>query len=70
MSYKVIKGFYDLEDGKQTKSETIYHYYEEGDPYPRSGIKPSKERIDALSGSNNAQGCPLIKKSSGSKKKG
>lgn len=59
--YKVVKGFYDLEDSKKTKTGTIYHAYEVGDVYPRKGLKPSKARIDELLGSDNKQNTPLIK---------
>lgn len=51
--YKVIKHFVDLQDNK--------HNYDVGDAYPRKGYKPSNERIAELSGSDNKQGCPLIK---------
>lgn len=58
--YKVIKGFYDLEDSKKTKTGIIYHGYAIGDVYPRKGLKPTKARIEELSGSDNKQNTPLI----------
>lgn len=58
--YKVIKAFHDLNDSKSTKAGTIFHFYDVNDTYPRQGLKPSEERIEELSGSNNAQGEPLI----------
>lgn len=51
--YEVIKGFIDLQDDN--------HLYEVGQTYPRSGYKPTDERIVELSGSNNKRGKPLIK---------
>lgn len=51
--YRVIKAFVDLQDNN--------HKYDVGDNYPRKGYKPSNERIAELSGSDNKQGCPLIK---------
>ena len=45
MSYKVIKAFYDLQNGD--------HYYEVGDDFP-------DKRIKELSGCNNRQKTPLI----------
>lgn len=58
--YKVIKGFYDLEDSKKTKTGIIYHEYAIGDAYPRKGLKPTKARIDELLSSDNKQRTPLI----------
>lgn len=52
--YKVVKLFTDLQD--------LGHLYEVGDKYPREGVMPSPERIAELSGKDNAQGAPLIKK--------
>ena len=51
--YEVIKGFMDLQDDN--------HLYEVGQTYPRSGYKPTDERIAELSGSNNKRGKPLLK---------
>lgn len=58
--YEVIKYFTDLQDGN--------HAYEVGDKYPREGYEPSLERCAELSGSENKQGTPLIKKLSERKK--
>lgn len=60
MVYKVIRPFFDLQDRVEVKGGTVYHEYRIGDIYPRAGHKPSKERIKELSGSENAQGTPLI----------
>ena len=51
--YKVIKMFADLKDAN--------HVYNVGDEYPRKGLEVSEDRISELAGSNNKQGCPLIK---------
>ena len=45
--YRVIKFFTDLHDGD--------HPYNVGDPFPRKGIRVSKERIDELAGTSNKQ---------------
>ena len=42
--YRVIKGFYDLED----REGQSYHLYDKGDEYPRDGLNPSPERIAFL----------------------
>ena len=52
MSYKVIKAFYDLQNGD--------HYYEVGDDFPVKGTNASDKRIKELSGCNNRQKTPLI----------
>lgn len=52
--YKVIKLFTDLTDEG--------YEYKVGDTYPREGVKPTKQRIEELSGSDNKQGVPLIEK--------
>lgn len=52
MSYKVIKAFYDLQNGD--------HRYEVGDDFPVKGAIVSDKRIKELSGSNNRQKTPLI----------
>lgn len=52
--YRVIATFDDLKDG--------LHRYEVGDTYPRAGAKPSKERIEELSGTANRLKHPLIEK--------
>ena len=51
--YKVIKAFLDLQDDSRL--------YNEGDSYPREGLKPSPDRIKELSGNENKIGEPLIK---------
>nr|DAN73933.1 MAG TPA: hypothetical protein [Caudoviricetes sp.] len=58
--YKVIKGFFDLEDYKDTKSGRVYHEYVEGDEYPRAGVDPGAERVALLASDDNLQGEPLI----------
>ena len=50
--FKVIEGFHDLQDGA--------HEYRRGDTYPRDGYEPAPERIEELSGCNNARKTPLI----------
>ena len=52
MSYKVIKAFYDLQNGD--------HRYEVGDDFAVKGAIVSDKRIKELSGSNNRQKTPLI----------
>lgn len=52
--YKVIKFFTDLQDNKTP--------YNEGDIFPRKGLKVSEERFAELAGENNKQGQPLIVK--------
>lgn len=51
--YEVLWAFKDLQDDE--------YRYEKGDTYPRTDYKPTDERIDELSGSNNKRGKPLIK---------
>lgn len=58
--YKVIKAFYDLQDGKDTKNGKVFYSYNAGDMFPREGKEVSEARIAELSGKNNAQGEPLI----------
>lgn len=58
--YKVIQSFYDLQDYKETKGGRVCHLYRVGDEYPRTGLKPSEERIRELSSDSNRQGRPLI----------
>lgn len=53
MAYKVIRYFKDLQDND--------YLYQEGDIFPREGFKVTASRLKELSGSNNKQGCPLIK---------
>ena len=56
MSYKVVKGFYDLQDPEGRS----HHLYNKGDVYPREGLNPSLERIAELSGADNKRKQPLI----------
>ena len=67
--YKVIKAFHDLKDFKKDKNGKIteYHYYNAGDTYPRTGIKPTDARIEELSSSANQQGEPVIQEVSDEK---
>lgn len=58
--YKVIQAFHDLTDSTAVKGGAVYHKYEVGDEYPRSGKEASKERIAELLGVDNKQGAPLI----------
>ena len=58
--YKVIKYFTDLQDNSCP--------YNVGDIFPRAGLEVSDERIAELSGEDNIQGEPLIKKVEKSKK--
>jgi len=46
MAYKVIASFRDLQDNE--------HKYFTGDTYPREGLTPTKERIEALASGKNA----------------
>lgn len=57
MRYRVIEGFYDLQD-KDGKGNC--HLYNKGDVYPREGIEPTKERVADLSGMDNKRRQPLI----------
>lgn len=52
--YKVIKFFTDKQD--------MGYEYNVGDEFPRKGKKVSNERLAELSGNNNLQGVPLIRK--------
>lgn len=52
--YEVIKYFTDLQDNS--------HPYNVGDIFPRQGKVVTEARIAELSGSNNKQHTPLIKK--------
>ncbi|ARM68509.1 Rho termination factor N-terminal domain-containing protein [Staphylococcus haemolyticus] len=54
MTYKVIKYFTDLQDNS--------HAYHVGDPFPRTGLDVSKERLTELSTDNNRQNKPLIER--------
>lgn len=52
--YKVIKAFTDKQDNN--------HVYFSGEPYPRKGYAPEKDRIAELAGNKNKLGYPLIAK--------
>lgn len=52
--YEVVKFFTDLQDNE--------HPYNVGDTFPRKGLEVTEGRLAELSGSNNRQGQPLIKK--------
>lgn len=52
MSYKVIHRFTDLQDNN--------YPYDEGDTFPRQGIKVSDARIEELSSVNNKRRMKLI----------
>ena len=52
--YKVIAYFTDLQDKN--------HEYNEGDIFPREGVKVTPERFAELAGSENKQHKPLIEK--------
>lgn len=56
----VIREFYDLTDGRETKSGTLYWHYLVGDIYPRLGKTVKQSRIEELASANNTQGVPLI----------
>lgn len=52
--YEVIRDFTDLQDNE--------YPYNVGDIFPRDGLEVSRERLSELSGRNNLQRKPLIKK--------
>ena len=52
MMYKVIKYFEDLQDNSRP--------YNEGDTYPRKGLRVSKARLAELASNKNRRGEPLI----------
>ncbi|WP_416149425.1 hypothetical protein ACM26V_00045 [Salipaludibacillus sp. HK11] len=54
--YKVIRSFVDLEDNRRLYEAGI------GKTYPREGLEPTPERIEALSTSNNKRKKPFIEK--------
>lgn len=56
MTYRVIEGFYDLQDPEGKG----FYLYNKGDIYPREGLEPTKERIAELSGKGNQRKQPLI----------
>lgn len=53
MAYKVVNSFFDKEDKNRL--------YEVGQSYPRTGLKPSKERIEFLSSDKNDEKKVFIK---------
>lgn len=53
MAYKVVTSFFDKEDNKRL--------YEVGQSYPRTGFKPSEERIKLLSTVDNDEKTIFIK---------
>lgn len=53
MAYKVVTSFFDKEDKNRL--------YEVGQSYPRTGFKPSKERIELLSSNKNSEKQVFIK---------
>lgn len=59
--YTVIKKFTDLQDNR--------FLYNEGDTYPRKGLKVPLERLEELSSSSNRRGEPLIKEVKRTRKK-
>lgn len=59
--YTVLITFGDMQD-----SGHIYHV---GDSYPREGYAPEKERIEELTGRENAFGQPIIAEVKTTKKK-
>lgn len=52
MKYEVLSLFTDGQDGG--------YEYKPGDVYPRAGLKPTAERIEALSTNANKRGIVLI----------
>lgn len=58
--YRVLTMFHDLTDVVHIKGGVVCHAYHEGDIYPRAGMTPSPERIEALLSGDNARGIPLI----------
>lgn len=60
MAYKVVTSFFDKEDNNRL--------YEVGHPYPRTGFKPSEERIKLLSTVENDEKTVFIKEVSTRKK--
>ena len=59
--YTVLHDFFDLTDYVQTKGMPVYHRYEAGDIYPRSGMNPSEERVEELLTGKNRLGKPMIR---------
>lgn len=56
--YRVIEGFYDLEDPEGQS----YHLYNKGDEYPREGLEPSLERVAFLMSESTRLLKPVIEK--------
>lgn len=56
--YRVIEGFYDLEDPEGQS----YHLYNKGDEYPREGLEPSPERVAFLMSESTRLLKPVIEK--------
>ena len=56
MRYRVIEGFYDLQDPEGRS----FHLYNKNDTYPREGLVPTQERIADLLGCGNARRTALI----------
>lgn len=54
MRYRVVKDFYDLQDGA--------HPYKAGQEYPRAGKTVSDARIEELAGDKNRRRTPLIER--------
>ena len=54
--YRVAKGFFDLHDPE----DRGFHFYGEGDEYPREGAEPSPERVAALLSASNRMRRPVI----------
>lgn len=52
--YEVIRDFTDLQDNE--------YPYSVGDTFPHDGLEVSEERLKELSGSQNLQKTPLIKR--------
>lgn len=54
MRYRVIKGFFDLDD--------CLYRYSVGDVYPRIGISANESRCAYLASDRNKLGTPVIEK--------
>lgn len=50
--YRVVKGFFDLQDSD--------HWYDAGDQYPRDSVTVSDKRLAELCSDKNRQHTPLI----------
>lgn len=62
MGYKVVRFFYDLQDGD--------YQYNVGDSFPRKGKAVADKRIEYLASSKNRLGSPVIVEEPKKKKKG